>query len=129
MSESVLEYVDHVQLPVPDIRQAVQWYADTLGFQPLNQFPDCAWVRLAGGPVLMFHLAPPSSIVRWMSKDQFPMPAFMLLTKNIRLLKERLEHADACIRMFQDEGFGWVIKFTDPFGNELGAYEPKPEKG
>ncbi len=124
MSEALLEKVDHVQLPVNDIDQAVKWYTNTLGFEPLNQMPHCAWVKLNEGPVLMFHLAPASSIVRWLTNDAFPMPAFMFLTKNINLLKERLEAVNATIRFFQDEGFGWVIKFTDPFGNELGAYQP-----
>ncbi len=53
------------------------------------------------------------------------MPSFMFLTRNIKLLNSTLQNYEVLIRPYEDHGFGWVIKFVDPFGNELGAYEPR----
>jgi catechol-2,3-dioxygenase len=125
MSESVSDYVGHGQLPAPDIGLAVPWYTETLGFKLLNANAECAWLKLPRGPLLYLRRAAACSAVSRLSRDGLPMPAFMFMTRDIHPLKERLESSQATIRWFRDEGFGWTIQFTDPFGNELGAYQSK----
>ncbi|MES7204607.1 hypothetical protein U6Q21_12605, partial [Cutibacterium acnes] len=83
--------------------------------------------KFNSGPVLMLHYSTKNHQTLWLSEDDFPMPSFMFLTKNIDLLHSTLLSKEAKIRLYEDHGFGWVIKFTDPFGNELGAYQPKEE--
>lgn len=117
----LVEYVDHVQLPVNDIEKATEWYANVLGLEVMAP----GWLKFGQGPLLMLHYSSKNTKVSWLSEDDFPMPAFMFLTKNIKTLHAALTENNTFIRMYQDEGFGWVIKFVDPYGNELGAYEPK----
>ena len=117
----LVENVDHVQLPVRDLKQATEWYSKVLGLEIMS----LGWLKFGSGPVLMLHETDKDTKVSWLSRDDFPMPAFMFLTRDIKKLHEVLIANNIFIRMFQDEGFGWVIKFVDSDGNELGAYEPK----
>ncbi|WP_405155807.1 VOC family protein [Paenibacillus sp. FSL K6-0108] len=122
---NLIENVDHVQIPVKDVDQAVGWYSEVLGLEPLIVYPHAAWLKFNSGPLLMLHLSSKNDKTLWLSNDGFPMPSFMFLTKDIELLHTTLQSHDVKIRLYEDHGFGWVIKFTDPFGNELGAFQPK----
>lgn len=120
MADKLIECVDHVQLPVHNIDKATEWYSKVLRLEIMS----AGWLKFAHGPVLMLHQTSKATKVSWQSEDHFPMPAFMFLTNNIKKLHEVLVENNTLMRMYQDEGFGWVIKFVDPFGNELGAYKP-----
>jgi methylmalonyl-CoA/ethylmalonyl-CoA epimerase len=125
MAERLIEGVDHVQVPVKDIGIGCKWYSEVLGLETITKLDHAAWLKFNEGPLLMLHRSSKDTHVSWLSEDDFPMPGFMFITRDIKKLKEVLDKNDTIIRMYQDEGFGWVIKFVDPFGNELGAYEPK----
>jgi len=122
---NLIENVDHVQLPVTDINKAVSWYSEVLGLEAVTVYPHAAWLTFNSGPLLMLHFSTKNEKTLWLSEDGFPMPAFMFLTKDIKSLHANLQQHKAHIRQYEDHGFGWVIKFVDPFGNELGAFEPK----
>ncbi|MBW7457014.1 VOC family protein [Paenibacillus sepulcri] len=124
MRTHYIQGVDHVQLPVSDLKKAIQWYSEVLGLEVKSVHKHAAWLRFAKGPFLMLHHSNKETKVQWLSEEDFPMPAFMFITENMVQLKQQLDKNNTFIRMYQDEGFGWVIKFVDPFGNELGAYRP-----
>jgi len=48
---NLIENVDHVQLPVKDIDQAVGWYSEVLGLETLTVYPYAAWLKFNSGPV------------------------------------------------------------------------------
>jgi hypothetical protein len=56
------------------------------------------------------------------------MPVLLYRTSAIATLHNRLLQAGAKITFYQDEGFGWVLKFYDPSGNLWGAIQPKQEE-
>jgi catechol 2,3-dioxygenase-like lactoylglutathione lyase family enzyme len=121
----LIEYVDHVQLPVNNIEKATEWYSKVLGLEILSIHSNStAWLKFGEGPVLMLYYSSKETKISSLSEEEFPMPAFMFLTKNIKKLNEILYENKTLIRMYRTEGYGWVIKFVDPFGNELGAYQP-----
>ncbi|MED5016571.1 VOC family protein [Paenibacillus chibensis] len=120
----LIECVDHVQLPVNNLEKATDWYSSVLGLEIMS----LGWLKFGEGPLLMLHQSSKNTKVSWLSEEDFPMPAFMFLTKDIQKLFETLNENKTFIRKYQDEGFGWVIKFVDPFGNELGAYQPKEQQ-
>ncbi|WP_176706734.1 hypothetical protein [Paenibacillus hemerocallicola] len=70
-------------------------------------------------------------VFRYINSDRNPRSDRGVIASDLRRITPRLPAVvrltenNTLIRMYQDEGFGWVIKFVDPFGNELGAYEPK----
>lgn len=121
----LVEYVDHVQLPVSHIKEAADWYHQVLGLDVISVYEHAAWLQFRSGPVLMLHYSTKNTRTFWLSEDDFPMPSFMFLTQNIESLHTVLQKYEVQIRLYEDHGFGWVIKFVDPFGNELGAYQPK----
>jgi catechol 2,3-dioxygenase-like lactoylglutathione lyase family enzyme len=124
----LLERVDHVQLPVPDVNDAVEWYTRCLGFQLLFKSDDgaLATLGLSQGPPLMLHQTPHATRVSWILANEMPMPAFLFHTQAIHRLKELLDESGATLRHLKDEGFAWVLKFTDPYGNELGVLQYQP---
>ena len=119
----LIKCVDHVQLPVSNLEKATEWYSNVLGLEIMS----LGWLKFDEGPLLMLHQSSKDTNVSWLSEEDFPMPAFMFLTKDIKKLFETLNENKTIIRKYQDEGFGWVIKFVDPFGNELGAYQPNAQ--
>jgi len=119
----LIKCVDHIQLPVNNLEKATEWYSNLLGLEIMY----LGWLKFDEVPVLMLHQSSKDTKVSWLSEEDFPMPAFMFLTKDINKLFKTLNENKTIIRMFQDEGFGWVIKFVDPFGNELGAYQPNDQ--
>ncbi|MET3549468.1 catechol-2,3-dioxygenase [Paenibacillus favisporus] len=123
----LVENVDHVQLPVQDIPQAVEWYNKVLGLEVMTVYDHAAWLKFNSGPVLMLHRSTKNERTFWLAEDEFPMPSFMFITRQIERLHDTLQDNEVHIRQYEDHGFGWVIKFVDPFGNELGAYQPKEQ--
>jgi len=121
----LIENVDHVQLPVTDINKAVSWYNEVLGLEAITVYSHAAWLKFSFGPLLMLHLSTKNEKTSWLSEDEFPMPSFMFLSKDIKSLHAILQQHEVHVRQYEDHGFGWVIKFVDPFGNELGVFEPK----
>jgi catechol-2,3-dioxygenase len=120
----LIEHVDHVQLPVNDMKEAVEWYHKVLGLEIVTVYDHAAWLKFRSGPVMMLHRSTNNKQTFWLSEDRFPMPSFMFLTKHIDALHSALTEHGVPIRQYEDHGFGWVLKFVDPFGNELGAYQP-----
>jgi hypothetical protein len=56
------------------------------------------------------------------------MPVLLYNTKQIHKLHEKLTSLDVVIPFFQDEGFGWVLKFIDLNGNMWGVIQLKEQR-
>ncbi|WP_407945814.1 VOC family protein [Paenibacillus puerhi] len=67
----LIEYVDHIQLPVTDINKAVSWYIEVLGLELLTVHPHAAWLKFVSGPVLMLHYSTKNEKTLWFSEDGF----------------------------------------------------------
>jgi catechol 2,3-dioxygenase-like lactoylglutathione lyase family enzyme len=52
-------------------------------------------------------------------------PVLLYHTNDIHKLHDQLNELNVEITFYQDEGFGWVFKFYDPFGNMWGVIQPK----
>jgi catechol 2,3-dioxygenase-like lactoylglutathione lyase family enzyme len=120
----LFETIDHVQLPVPSTRLAVDWYTRILGFEATDAFDeDMAVVRLASGPTLFL----------WRTRDETPanftkdgeiMPSFGIGCNSIVRLQVILEarHARIISLEIDPEGRSF-LKFLDPFGNMIVAHQ------
>jgi hypothetical protein len=51
------------------------------------------------------------------------MPVLLFNTTRIHELFQLLKSLGIEITFYQNEGFGWVLKFIDPNGNMLGAIQ------
>lgn len=118
----VVTALDHIQLPVRDLSEAVTWYRDVLGFQLLTDY----------GAYAMLRLEPALDLMLWEAQEYTPMrvaldgeikPVFFLKSTALDELARRLERAEAAVSSAEDLGFARVRKFSDPSGNLLGAIE------
>ncbi|MFK7695486.1 VOC family protein [Paenibacillus sp. HJGM_3] len=126
MNRTGLNKLFHMQIPVPKLADAIEWYVDHLGFVLTGKTDGVhAFLELPDGPMLML----------WETKDAtsanftvngVTFPVLLYQTEEIHALHRRLADLGVTIPFFQDEGFGWVLKFYDPFGNMWGVIQEHP---
>lgn len=114
--------LDHLQLPVARLDEAVAWYTDVLGFRVLTNY----------GAYAMLRLEPALDLMLWEAGDHAPLhvavdgetkPVFFLKTESFDQLASRLEQEQVRIAAIEDLGFARFLKFYDPSDNFLGAIE------
>lgn len=119
----MLKKVDHIQLMVPDVDAAVEWYTSNLGFALDWKHEDqLAMLKLSEGPALMFHNG--DSGVHLPNGDD-PMSVFVFEADDVRKLHDRLQTVGATTNAVMDEGGFYFLRFSDPFGNRLSAIQHK----
>lgn len=123
MSSNVLESLFHMQIPVSSVREAAAWYAEHLGFAASeHQGGKTAFLNLPSGPMLMLWETPDATSANFTVKGE-TFPVLLYRTSEIHQLHDKLAELGVNITFFQDEGFGWVLKFYDPFGNMWGVIQ------
>ncbi|MBD2868259.1 VOC family protein [Paenibacillus arenilitoris] len=129
MSGNLLEKLEHMQIPVKNLDESAAWYVENLGFtlQGKSDEHRHAFLTLPDGPMLMLWETKDATDANFTVNGQ-TMPVLLYNTKQIRKLHEKLTGLQADITFFQDEGFGWVLKFIDLNGNMWGVIQLK-EKG
>ncbi len=127
LNSPLLGAIDHVQLPVADTRQAVDWYTRYLGFEVTDVLQDdLAVVRLAAGPTLFLWRTRDQTTANF-TKDGELMPVIGVSCNNISKLRSVLEAAGAQISYNAREGRRTFLKFLDPYGNMIVAHQEHDE--
>ncbi|MGM0879876.1 MAG: VOC family protein [Bacillota bacterium] len=132
MGQKYFESLDHIQIPVFDVEQSIEWYTKHLGFY-LHGRPnhdDMAFLcieRVEDPDVRPLFLL-------WKTKDNTNMhftkngdnmPVLCFKTNNINALRENLLQANVEIANFSDEGWAYCMDFYDLNGNLINATEYK----
>ena len=129
--------LDHVHIRVPDRAAALAWYAEHLGFEPVDEFDFWA-TGVAGGPVQISADGGQTTLALFESGDGHPLvvqetgvafsvdvDAFITFARALPgelrsvagepLVPDDIVDFDLC----------WAYDFTDPWGNryELNCYE------
>jgi catechol 2,3-dioxygenase-like lactoylglutathione lyase family enzyme len=124
---SLLDRVDHVQIPVSNLRASLSWYASVLGLtQTEEPSGDQGFLKLPGGPLL----------VLWETRDAprshfdyrgAPKPSLFFGTSSMRAVHDALVAAGATITQRPDtlepDGQMKFLFFFDPDGNHLGVID------
>ncbi|MDQ6420578.1 VOC family protein [Paenibacillus sp. LHD-117] len=120
----MLEKLEHMQIPVKDLSKSVEWYVEHLGFslRGKSERDQHAFLTLPEGPMLMLWETKDESKANFIHNGQL-MPVLLYRTQHIHQLHENLKRIDVEITFFQDEGFGWVLKFIDLNGNMWGVIQ------
>lgn len=118
----VVTALDHLQLPVRNLDEAIAWYSDVLGFRVLTNYGSYAMLRLDPGLDLMVWEAAEFTPMQ-VAVDGAAKPVFFLKTERFDDLLALLERAQARIAGVEDLGFARFLKFHDPSDNFLGAIE------
>nr|WP_068781518.1 VOC family protein [Paenibacillus sp. 79R4] len=118
--------LEHVQIPVRNLEASVQWYTTNLDFrlQSKSDRNRQAFLTLSEGPMLMLWETQDEGRANFTVNGQ-TMPVLLFNTTKIHELHQLLKSLKSEITTYQDEGFGWVLKFLDPDGNMWGAIQYK----
>ncbi|OPA73844.1 lactoylglutathione lyase [Paenibacillus selenitireducens] len=120
----MLEKLEHMQIPVRDLDESIAWYVQHLGFTSHEQSgQDHAFLTLPEGPMLMLWETQEDTHANFTYQGQ-TMPVLLYATSQIQALHDHLKNHNVEITFFQNEGFGWVLKFIDLNGNMWGVIEP-----
>ncbi|GED69292.1 hypothetical protein BRE01_29940 [Brevibacillus reuszeri] len=112
----------HVQIPVKNLHAAIDWYCEHLGFSLQAEFDQSAFLALSTGPTLMLWETADKTSATF-TVDSQPMPVFLFTTADIHSLYDHLLAQKVTITHYQNDGFGWVLKFFDPNDNMLGVIQ------
>ncbi|SFB53995.1 Catechol 2,3-dioxygenase [Cohnella sp. OV330] len=124
MDNPILSKLEHMQIPVKDLNDSVNWYVTNLGFQLTGKSDEHhhAFLSLQEGPMLMLWETAEETNANFVFKGQ-QMPVLLYNTKQIHQLHDKLKSLQVEITFFKDEGFGWVLKFMDLNGNMWGVIQ------
>jgi catechol 2,3-dioxygenase-like lactoylglutathione lyase family enzyme len=127
-----VDQIDHVELFVPDRREAARWYERTLGLAALPQHED--WAADPGGPLMISSDGGRTMIALFQGEPRrdrptagFHLVAFRVDGPNFLAFLEHLKtnpvHNDegAEIRSLtpKDHGKAFSVYFNDPWGHRL----------
>ncbi|MBB6671059.1 VOC family protein [Cohnella nanjingensis] len=124
----MLQRLEHMQIPVRNLDRAIGWYRERLGFRQNGggEGQGIAFLTLPEGPMLML----------WETADEgrahftvngVDFPVLLYRTDRIHELHRTLTEQGTSIQCYQNEEFGWVLKFYDPDGNLWGALQMNEE--
>ena len=126
-AKSILDRVDHVQIPVSDLRTSMAWYCAVFGLHR-DEEPsgDQGFLKLPGGPLL----------VLWQTRDEkrshfdyagAPKPSIFFATSSMRAVHDALETARVTITerpaSLDPDGQMKFLFFFDPDGNHRGVID------
>ena len=128
--------LDHVHIRVPNRAEAARWYADHLGFEPVERFDFWA-SGFDGGPLQISADGGRTMIAMFEASEQHPMvpqtaAAFSVDADSFMVFARALpcEIASPSGRPLEardivDLDMCWTYDFADPWGNqyELNCYE------
>ncbi|GKS10694.1 hypothetical protein YDYSY3_16940 [Paenibacillus chitinolyticus] len=114
--------IDHVQLPVSNLKQSIEWYGKMFGCTLLDNYGECAMLKLENGPNLMLWQSSDYSSAHF-DKDGETMPVIFFKSNEIDLLARRLEEEQVRIVSFDDGGFAKFLKFYDINNNFIGVLQ------
>jgi catechol 2,3-dioxygenase-like lactoylglutathione lyase family enzyme len=120
-----------VTLVVPEYDAAIAYYTGTLGFVLLEDTPLSAtkrWVRVAPSPdsaaFLLAQAAVPAQQAA-IGNQTGGRVAFFLMTDDFSLTYTRYQAAGVLFReQPRHEAYGWVVQFTDCYGNHWDLIGP-----
>ncbi|BFH62757.1 MULTISPECIES: VOC family protein [Paenibacillus] len=124
MNNDFLTKLEHMQIPVQDLNESINWYVSNLGFQLTGKSEEHhhAFLTLEEGPMLMLWETKEDTNANFIFNGQ-TMPVLLYNTKQVHKLHDHLKSIGVEITFFQNEGFGWVLKFLDPNGNMWGVIQ------
>ena len=113
----MIREIDNVSIVVNDLKSAVEWYKDVLGLKHKFTEESIQWAEMDSGGRSSLGLKTKGS----------PSVCFVVtdLEEEMKRLKGKGVSFDEVFEL--PGGVGRVTSFEDPWGNEIGFYEP-PQK-
>lgn len=119
---STQTWIDHVQLPVPDLEAGERWYGQTLGF--VRDFANDEFVvlRSGHGPALLLWQTEDTTTAGF-TRNGEPWPALGFESRELPELQRRLTEQGGRIVLSQRDDYMHLLKVMDPFGNLIAVFQ------
>lgn len=129
--------LDHVHIRVPDRAEAASWYAEHLGFEPVERFSFWA-NRIEGGPLQISADGGETTLALFEVSEGHPMVAqktgvafsvdaesFVAFVRSLPGVLRGPSGEPLVADDVVDFDLCWAVDFTDPWGNlfELNCYD------
>ncbi|MBS4198141.1 VOC family protein [Bacillus sp. FJAT-49732] len=130
MLQKHIDSLDHIQIPVKDVEESIEWYTNHLGFH-LHGRPNhdqMAFLCLDqendadNRPLFLLWKTNESTNIHF-TKNVVQMPVLCFKTNDIHLLRDKLIEAKIQIASFTDEGWAYCMDFYDINGNLINVTE------
>jgi catechol 2,3-dioxygenase-like lactoylglutathione lyase family enzyme len=127
-----VDQIDHVELFVPDRREAAEWYRQVLGLTLCTEYEH--WADAPNGPLMISSDGGSTKLALFEGRSQedretagFHLVAFRVSGHDFRSFLDRLDdltltdHHDRTVsrKLVQDHGKAFSIYFNDPYGHRL----------
>lgn len=127
-----VEQIDHVELFVPDRRQAAAWYSEVLGLDIIAAYEG--WADDPGGPLMISSDSGGTKLALFTGTSQGERPTagfhlvafrvdaegFLAFVANAERLALRDEEGrPLSTRSIKDHGQAFSVYFRDPYGHRL----------
>ncbi len=116
-----VETIDHVELFVPDRREAAAWYRRVLGLEIIPEHED--WAEHPEGPLMISSDGGRTMLALFTGEPQgsqttagFHRVAFRVGGAAFLAFRDRLKDLEAVLR---DHDKAWSLYFSDPWGHRL----------
>ncbi len=129
--------LDHVHIRVPDRAEAAEWYAEHLGFEPVEDF--AFWAKgFEGGPLQISSDGGQTTLALFEATEAHPMTpqqtgvafsvdadSFMGFARSLPCGIDNLAGERLTVGDLVDFDLCWAFDLVDPWGNryELNCYE------
>ena len=129
--------LDHVHIRVPDRAEAARWYAENLGFEPVEEY--AFWAEgFAGGPLQISADGGATTLALFQANEGHPMvpqetgiafsvdaESFMAFARSLPRGIDTPEGEPLVVTDLIDFDLCWAFDLADPWGNryELNCYE------
>ncbi|GAB6927916.1 hypothetical protein JCM10914A_18990 [Paenibacillus sp. JCM 10914] len=132
MGQQLFEALDHIQIPVLDVEESIQWYIKHLGFylhgRPNHE--DMAFLCIEREkdpdvrPLFLLWKTNDDTNMNF-TKNGEHMPVLCFKTKHINALRDKLIEGNVEIANFSDEGWAYCMDFYDLNRNLINVTEYK----
>ena len=120
MSNSYIEQVHYIRIPVNDLEQSAQWYRDILGLQLVTITEDpFAIIKVTDGPFLLVLVPTPDETFAHFTVNNEPAFNIGFTSRELSKFHQHLVENGVKVEDIKEDNGHAYFHFYDPSGNKL----------
>ena len=119
MSESFIEQVHYVRIPVRDLKLSAQWYRDVLGLQLLNNTEELAILKVGEGPFLLILVPTDDETFAHFTINNKQEFSIGFTSRELYKFHQHLIDHQVKVEDIKEDHGHFFFHFYDPNGNKL----------
>ena len=119
MSESFIEQVHYVRIPVKDLELSAQWYRDVLGLQLLNNTEEVAILKVGEGPFLLILVPTDDETFAHFTINNKQEFSIGFTSRELSKFHQHLIDHQVKVEDIKEDNGHFFFHFYDPNGNKL----------